>query len=215
MSVACQNTIYITGGSIYSEKEVNRFDICQILKVNINLKDKTAKISMILIKSEAVCISSGTLTQKDGILYLFGGVQQKLIDGEIAVDNSGKFYEINIEQREMTLKIVQEEVEDKIKVYGSSSIWFGDHTLILISGTRPPLGTGFRSILCYTKLENREMLCEAATCLIFEKTGNVPWVQCDKCDKWLHHFCDEKLRNRKTELKKNEQYFCEICRQSV
>lgn len=215
MSVACENTIYLTGGSLYSDNEVRRFDICEILKVNLNIITKTAHLSKIVLKSEAAFISSATMTHKAGILYLFGGVEQKFIDGQIAVGTSGKFYTMNLEHKAMTVEIVQEEAQDMIKVYGSSSVWFGNHTLIIISGSRPPLGSGFRSILCYTKLENREMMCEAATCLILEKTGNVPWIQCDKCDNWIHYFCDEKIRNRKTEFKKSENYFCEKCRQCV
>ena len=69
MSVACENTIYLTGGSLYSDNEVRRFDICEILKVNLNIITKTAHLSKIVLKSEAAFISSATMTHKAGILY--------------------------------------------------------------------------------------------------------------------------------------------------
>ena len=199
MSVVYRGDIYVAGGSVYTEKEVRRLDIFKVLKLKISLRHKSVSIETIFINSTPVCLSSATMAQRNGFFYVCGGVEEKSIDEEVIITKSGNFYVIDIEEKQMSKKTVGEEMKDLLKVYGSSSFWFGQHSMIVVSGTRPELGKGFRNMLCYTQLENREMLCDAATCLIFQKTGRVPWIQCDKCNKWVHDFCDEKVRNRKTE----------------
>ena len=209
MSAESNGVIYLAGGSLYLERKVNRLNICQIVVVKVNAAMKTASIEQIQINVPPILISSGTMTKEGSKLYLFGGVEEQTHNGEIC--NSGKFLEMNLDEKTLSKIEVKPDIKQLIQVYGSSSFWFGNHTLIIFSGTRPPLGTGFRAILSYTKLSLREMLCAAEICLIYQQTGNVPWTQCDECDLWYHNFCDAQIRKRE-QLRKNEKYVCAKCR---
>ena len=208
------NEIFIAGGNVYCEKEVKRHSITQILKVKINMGTKKAKIETITIdQDEEINLSSATMTKKENKLYIFGGLQDQTDGlGCSVLVRSGQFYCINLTTKKMESLPVPVELTEKCKVYGSSSFWFHEHTLVLISGTRPGLGHGFRSIFSYSKHDNREMKCDSSSCLIENATGNIAWVMCDLCSDWVHNFCDPLLRKRVTPLKKSEKYVCQKCR---
>ena len=142
-------------------------------------------------------------------MYVFGGIHNT--NSELV--ESAHFYCIDVQTKKMVCLQLPEDTMECRKVYGSTSKWFDDHTLVINSGTRPALGVGFRSIFCYSKFENREMVCESDTCIIQNKCGNIPWVQCDLCSKWIHNFCDPKIRKRETTLKRSERYHCQKCRE--
>ena len=144
-------------------------------------------------------------------MYVFGGLE----DRNTKLVRSQKFYCIDLRTKKMTCLNIPNESSECCKIYGSSSHWFDGHTLVIVSGTRPDLGYGFRSIFCYSKYENREMECDSDTCIIQNRTGNIPWVMCDNCSKWIHNFCDPLIRNRTGPLKGREIYHCQNCREKV
>ena len=122
---------------------------------------------------------------------------------------------IDLCSKEIKILPIKKEWQEACLTYGSTSHWFDNHTLVIISGCRPRLGHGFRSIYCYSKYSNREMLCDSATCMINQTTGNVAWVMCSICSRWIHNFCDPLTRNRTTVLKTSEIYHCQQCREHV
>ena len=205
--------VYITGGNVYCEGEVKRHTITDLLKLNIDLVTNTASLQQILIEHEKINLSSATMTQNESKLYIFGGLQETNDDsGRSVLVCSGKFYCIDLQQKKIESITVPLQLQENCKVYGSSSVWFENHTLVIISGTRPGLGHGFRSIFSYSCFDNREMKCQCNCCLIENATGNIIWVQCDHCDSWIHNFCDPIIRSRRNSLKRTEKYICERCR---
>jgi hypothetical protein len=208
------NELYIAGGNIYCEMQVKRHPITEILKLKIDMLTKKATVEKIQIEyGEDINMSSGTMTKKGNKLYIFGGLQDKNDGfGGSQLICSGKLYCINLSNKKLECLSVPVELREKCKVYGSSSVWFKEHTLVIISGTRPALGHGFRSIFSYSKHDNREMRCDSSCCIIENVTGNIAWVMCDICNDWVHNFCDPMIRKRLTPLKKSEKYICQNCR---
>ena len=55
--------IFLSGGSLYGEDEVSRFDMSEILKINIDFQTETATIELIKIDCFPITrISSGTMS---------------------------------------------------------------------------------------------------------------------------------------------------------
>ena len=142
------NEVFIAGGNVYCEKKVKRHTITEILKLKINMVTKKATLETIRIDhDEEINIFSATMTKKGNKLYIFGGLQDRTDGlGSSVLVCSGQFYCINLTRKKMESLSVPFELNENCKVYGSSSFWFQDHTLVIISGTRPALGHGFRSI---------------------------------------------------------------------
>lgn len=198
---------------MYCENEVKRLNITDLVKLSIDVVTKKASLNQIQIEHEEIKLSSGTMTKKGSNIYIFGGLQDINDDsGRSVLVCSGKFYRIDLPNKKIDNIPLPLELQENCKVYGSSSVWFQNHTLVIISGTRPALGHGFRSIFSYSCFDNREMKCDCNCCLIENATGNIIWVMCDQCSSWIHNFCDPLIRKRSKPLTKTEKYVCERCR---
>ena len=57
--------MFLCGGNRYSDSEVRKFNLCDILKLKINFTECTAVIERIAIQHEEVNLSSGTMSLKE------------------------------------------------------------------------------------------------------------------------------------------------------
>ena len=57
--------MFLCGGNRYSDSEVRKFNLCDILKLKINFTESTAVIESIAIEHEEVNLSSGTMSLKE------------------------------------------------------------------------------------------------------------------------------------------------------
>ena len=83
--------------------------------------------------------------------------------------------------------------------------------MLLFGGSEPPLGLGGRSIFAYTPYKLVLERCAAETCLVDKDfQGNTLLIYCDgpACEREIHKYCDEKVRNVK---KLPAKYYCPYC----
>ena len=97
------------------------------------------------------------------------------------------------------------------KVWGSSSAWISDDTLMLMGGSLPPPGHGERSIFMYSSKPMDILTCGLEdSCKVDENfKGNTRLIECDVCGKDIHFYCDKKIS--KLKKKTPEFYKCPLC----
>lgn len=201
---SCKNpneeTFYFCGG-IRIEGETARylsvFDI-----VTLNLQQNSSGyypiITTLTVNSPfALELASPTISWNSGKLYLHGGNTGKLlpkIEGEF--ECNGQLIVMNIATASQKSIQPPKDVAEKMKVHGASSCWFGKETLMLVGGSEPPLGHGGRSIIAYTS-ENLVMNgCALDECLVVADNDlDGLMIECSSCEKWIHKYCDRKMRN--------------------
>ena len=96
------------------------------------------------------------------------------------------------------------------KVWGSSSAWISDDTLMLMGGSLPPPGHGERSIFMYSSKPMDILTCGLEdSCKVDENfKGNTRLIECDVCGKDIHFYCDKKI----SKLKKTPEFYkCPLC----
>ena len=82
---------------------------------------------------------------------------------------------------------------------------------MLFGGSEPPLGHRGRSIIIYTSHKITVETCEAPECIMLPHSNvDTRMIYCDAemCERWIHFWCDPKVRNLK---KDPEKYFCPHC----
>ena len=85
------------------------------------------------------------MSANQGKLYLFGGLQEDPKNepkGELIIANPVTSTIERITPPEF--------LSGKTKVFGLSSVWLEDDTLLLLGESTPPLGYGGRSLLLYS-----------------------------------------------------------------
>ena len=151
-------------------------------------------------------LHSFTMSANQGKLYLFGGLQEDPKNepkGELIIANPVTSTIERITPPEF--------LNEKTKVFGLSSVWLEDDTLLLLGGSTPPLGYGGRSLLLYSSKKNDLGPCDLnPKCLMpVDFKGNTKLIICDFCESDIHFYCDPKLRGKN--VFKNEFYKCPMC----
>lgn len=213
--------IYICGGNIYHDdsKTVEKLSMCNVVSVTViideivlvTVKEVFYTLHEVLPNNPSLCISGASMTCKFDKLFFYGGNHTLTADNHVQPCNNNLFI-ANMSSYKIEMKIPPVNVEYKLKVHGSSSVWFGDHSLILMGGSLPPKGYRGRSYIFYTRLSIIFVSCNAKKCLVtVDYAGSRNAVECEQCKKWIHTCCDSKVKKMSVPALRALHYICPLC----
>jgi len=198
-----ETEIYFCGGATYSPG----FSVLSIDKlVKLTLGEKEATITIIQLDMPPQPLHSFTMSNNQGKMYIFGGLTEALKEepnGELIVANP------------ITSTVERipppEHLSQKTNVFGSSSMWLEDESLLLLGGSTPPLGYGGRSVFLYSSKKNDLGPCQLVPKCVMpaDFKGDTKMIICDFCETDIHFYCDPKLRGKI--CFKDQYYKCPMC----
>ena len=135
-------TIYMCGGITYFDKKYEVLNINNLITIQFN--DNTVTILTIEISMMKKELHSFTMSAQNDLLYIQGE-----LTSDVSEDPNAMMYVINPVNSEAKSISPPEFISEKMKVFGSTSLWVSEATLILLGGFTPPMGFGGRSIFLY------------------------------------------------------------------
>ena len=146
-----EDRIIIAGGVKYTEfGEKTKPQTLSIHEmVDLTLKEKetgeiVAEIKKIDVEMSPQLLSSFSMSSKGEHIHIFGGKQGA------KKEPNGNIFIVNIVTKQLEIVKPPTFLSEKTKVWGSSSAWISDDTLMLMGGSLPPPGHGERSIFMYS-----------------------------------------------------------------